>query len=121
MSACLLGLSGWNVRGKNTKEPWHSKAEYCGTFFVSLNFIVLSNLNCGGAAAAQPQQAASCIARSKAAQCGGLIVSWATKVVQTFVPNDDGGSSMQPLPPRRAPRREQPAATSSNVGENEIC
>ena len=42
---CLFALSGWNVRGKNTKEPRHigCKAQYCGTFFVSLNFIVLSN------------------------------------------------------------------------------
>jgi hypothetical protein len=45
MSACLFALSGWNVRGKNTKEPRHigCKAQYCGTCFVSLNFIALSN------------------------------------------------------------------------------
>ena len=133
---CLFALSGWNVRGKNTKEPRHigCKAQYCGTFFVSLNFIVLSNSGQvpepTAAASRYPAPHGSVGLRTgppermrtwrlvliklwrisypipiRGADYAHHIIlspskilkfrwpcriSWATKVVQTFVPNDDG-------------------------------
>ena len=146
------------MRGENTKEPRHigCKAQYCGTFFVSLNFIVLSNPGQvpepTAAASRYPAPHGSVGALNRAAGTYEDVfcrlvnpiairgadyahhislspskilklrwpfrISWATKVVQTFVPNDDG-CAVSTL--ETTTRQSASLPTAYNVGENEIC
>ena len=149
------------MRGKNTKEPPHigCKAQYCGTFFVSLNFIVLSNPGQvpepTAAASRYPAPHGSVGALNRAAGTYEDVfcrlvnpiairgadyahhislspskilklrwpfrISWATKVVQTFVPNDDSCavSTLETTVRRSAgrPVGRQPAASRPTMLE----